>query len=251
MKKNKSFTLIELLVVIAIIAILAAMLLPALQQARSRGKSSACVNNLKGIGTALLMYGNDSGGYTPRSPAGSARGYFFAVAPYTGSSEILTYFASGVPKGLIDGSKMTKKALAPLGCPGAEEHWRAGGTAPLYSYGPNYYLVSDEEALGVAKKFDLVKRPSVKLMSVDAMRLVKTEGDNTIDPAGGYVRIATTTWPMVTGNRQNAVWLRHSNRANVVFVDGHCGTFVRNDLAGGGNRNKKYVLPLETAWGNL
>ena len=60
---RRTFTLIELLVVIAIIAILAAILLPALQAARARAQASACVNNLKQVGTAAQGYGDDSKGF--------------------------------------------------------------------------------------------------------------------------------------------------------------------------------------------
>ena len=60
------FTLIELLVVIAIIAVLAAMLMPALQQARERGRSVSCMNNMKQLGFANGQYMNDYDYYVPR-----------------------------------------------------------------------------------------------------------------------------------------------------------------------------------------
>ena len=76
LKRQRGFTLIELLVVIAIIAILAAILLPALAEAKEKAKLVNCMNNLKQLGMALMVYANESSDWFPQANPNTTSGAY-------------------------------------------------------------------------------------------------------------------------------------------------------------------------------
>jgi prepilin-type processing-associated H-X9-DG protein len=112
-------------------------------------------------------------------------------------------------------------------------------------------MACDDPASGCIKKFSQIVKPSFKMMNIDGSRLVKSAADNVIGPQEGYVRISATAWPMMTGSRTVAVRFRHGSKAQIVFADGHCGSLGRSDLAGGGDRTRKYIYPTTSDWGKL
>ena len=138
-----SFTLIELLVVIAIIAILAAMLLPALQQARNKAQSTKCINNLKEVVRLAGTYADTYNGFYPKSGYPDKWYYgaywvpvFVSIKLLPSDTVINSSMNGGIPKGPASGIKCSLRVGICL----QASYWRAMIPSDRDSIVPNIVI---------------------------------------------------------------------------------------------------------------
>lgn len=221
--KKKCFTLIELLVVIAIIAILAGMLLPALNKARATARLSNCLNNFKQGGLSMGMYLDDHNAVFPRETTG-INGYTWAGAlakgKYISTAESLicpatSFTLSSGPTCLFALKNAFKK----------QEFTTPSSGTPFYyvSLGYNYTNLGDRSmakdgALGGRLGYinlSQIKNPSETILFADNY-------DQT-NKSTGYIVIHKARTPSA-GTVLGNIYSHHGGGVPVAWIDGHVTT---------------------------
>ncbi len=222
------FTLVELLVVIAIIAILASMLLPALNKARDKAKAINCVSNQKQLGQATSMYGVDYSDYFPATITGTNPTMFIDLRPYLKQVTWSAALGGYTPESSV------------FSCPA--DLYRLNMPTLLYyarnSYAQNYYCARNSSNPVSSYKSlirsSTVKQPSTTMYMVDCQRIAAGEEGWPLMFSGNYWPLKTTATP------DTGIHFRHSGNANALWADMHVNSINYAKVAGTASL---YVIP--------